>query len=553
MTNVCTANARIEPAEAACLQFGVRELLMRLQEKNAGLTLENGKLTLKAKPGTVPKSLLEAIRNHRDEIVGYLQSLLDRSVEPGDVAAPIPRRKPGCRIPLTHAQLQLWMLSLYAEGDTTYNMPRAYVVEGAFDPAIFKKTIAHVLRRHEILRTTFDDKGVPEQIVHEEYSLPVVEVELRHLPEPERQAELQRLAAADAAAPFDLKTQLPFRASIIRLSDCACGVLLNVHHIAADARSMELVRKEMFAAYDAYKNGLEADSKPLQLQYGDYACWHHELMQRGFIEKQLSYWKRQLAGVPEVHALPLRGPRRAKVQGSGNAFWQTIDAAVAQSVRRLCRSTECTPFMLLQSVFALVVAAYSAQRDVVVGTTITGCTHKELEAMVGLMVNVLVLRSKIDPAQSFADFMRQNMEMILEAYDNQHVPFSMLVIELNPPRSWTHNPFFQLMISWPDKQRGVDHEASDGSIMRPLPKSEFTPKSELEVVIHQDENGLRLRWDYRRDLFDTEQVESMAATLARILSTVANDTSLKISELLAEELDETAWRSSRPKDWAVEA
>ncbi|MBM0106540.1 non-ribosomal peptide synthase/polyketide synthase [Steroidobacter sp. S1-65] len=522
-------------------ELTVQQLLRQLQEKDASLTLENGKLTLKAKPGTVPKSLLDAVRNYREEIVGYLQSLLDRTVDPEHVAAPIPRRRPGARIPLTHAQQQLWILSRYAEADTTYNMPRAYVVEGAFDTSNFKRAIAYVLRRHEILRTTFDygADGVPEQIVHEHYSLPVVEFDLRGLPEPQQQTELQRLAHADASAPFDLETQLPFRVSIIPLSDRACGVLVNVHHIAADARSMELVRKEMFAAYDAYQQGVEPRLQPLQLQYGDYACWHRELMQKEFIEKQLGYWRKQLADLPEVHALPLKGPRQAKVQGSGASFWQHVDADVAQGARQLCRSVECTPFMLLHAVFALVVAAYSARRDVVVGTTITGCTHKELEAMVGLMVNVLVLRSDVDPNQTFVEFMRRNAATILEAYDNQHVPFSMLVSELNPPRSQTHSPLFQLMISWPDKQRGADHEASDGAVMRPMSKGGFTPKNELEIVIHQDDKGLRLRWDYRQDLFDRALVEQMSATLARILKAVTRDATSRVSDLLADEIGET--------------
>ncbi|HEX8685388.1 MAG TPA: condensation domain-containing protein, partial [Pyrinomonadaceae bacterium] len=435
---------------------------------------------------------------------------------------PADRSRP---LPLSYSQRRLWFIDRIDGRSTQYNLPAALRLAGRLDAAALRRAFDALVERHEVLRTTFvEADGEPVQLIHPPRPVPVEEVDLSALPPADREAEVGRLAAAEALKDFDLSRDLMLRAALLHLGDEEHVLLFTQHHIASDGWSLGILVREFSALYAAFTLGRESPLAPLPVQYADYAAWQRDWLRGESLDAQLSYWQRQLAGAPAVHSLPLRGERPA-VQGyEGATHWQRLDAGLMRGLEALCRREGVTLFMLLESAFALLVGRYSHERDVVVGTPMAGRAAREVEGLVGFFINNLVLRSRLTPGETFREYLAGQKRVILDAYAHQHVPFETLVEGLNPERGFGHDPVFQLVFS-------LDENEGGGGLA--LPGLEATPvarrggvqaKVDLEVVVGRGGGGEAfVNWTYRAGLFDAEWVEGFAAGFERLLRGVAEE------------------------------
>ncbi|MGZ3461589.1 MAG: condensation domain-containing protein, partial [Archangium sp.] len=357
---------------------------------------------------------------------------------------PAPRSGP---LPLSFAQQRLWFLDQLEPESPLYNLPAAIRLEGTLDLAALRHGFQELVRRHESLRTTFrSEAGQPLQVISPSLSLPLEVVDLSGLPCEQREAELRRLAQEDAQRPFNLSTGPLLRTHLLRLSDSEHVLLLNLHHIISDGWSTGVLVRELAALYEAHLQGNSAPLPELMVQYADYAVWQRQ-WQSEVLEQQLSYWKQQLAGVPQALELPTDKPRPPVQSYRGAQFPVQLSKDLSEALKAFCQREGVTPFMALLASFQLLLSRYSSQDDVSVGAPIAGRQHAELEGLIGFFVNTLVLRARFAAVSSFRALLHQVRESTLDAFAHQDVPFEKLVEELRPPRDLSRSPLFQVMFA----------------------------------------------------------------------------------------------------------
>ncbi len=360
--------------------------------------------------------------------------------------APIPRRAAAYPVPLSFAQQRLWFLHRLEPSSAVYNMPLAVRLTGVLDKVALDQALRAIIARHEALRTTFlDGDGGPIQVVAPTLDMALPVTDLGAMPEQERETEAHRLATAEARAPFDLARGPVLRAQLLRLADQEHMLLLTVHHIVSDGWSIGVLTKELAAFYDGFVAGTPVTLPALPVQYADYAVWQRRRLQTDVLERQLAYWKQRLAGAPPVLELPTDRPRSAASSRRATNVTVVLPKGLADELKALARREGATLFMTLLTAFKILLARYSGQKDIVVGTPIAGRTHTELEGLIGCFLNTLVLRTDLSGDPTFLELLARVRETAVGAYANQELPFERLVEELQPARSLGHNPIFQIL------------------------------------------------------------------------------------------------------------
>jgi hypothetical protein len=277
------------------------------------------------------------------------------------------------------------------------------------------------------------------------FVLPVED--LSGLEEADREAAVRRRAGEEARRPFDLAAGPLFRAALLRLGAEEHVLLLSMHHIVSDGWSMGVLYRELSALYEAYREGGESPLPELPVQYADYAVWQREQLEGEVLDRQLSYWRERLAGAPELLELPTDRPRPPVQTYRGATVPVELSPELLERLQALGRSEGATLYMTLLGAFQVLLSKYSGSEDVVVGSPIAGRTRKEVEELIGFFVNTLVLRTDLSGDPSFREVLRRAREVTLGAYEHQEVPFERLVAELQPERSLSHSPLFQVMFT----------------------------------------------------------------------------------------------------------
>ena len=388
--------------------------------------------------------------DNRSDPSANRQALLDllfQEEELGEASAQkIPRRQSKEPLQLSFAQQRLWFLDQWEPGSSTYNLTTAVRLTGLLNFAAFERSINEILWRHEALRTTFATvDGQPVQVVAspKAFALPVMS--LQHLPENEREAEARRLVKDERSKPFDLVKGPLFRPTLLQLGEAEHILLLTMHHIVSDGWSMGILSRELTVLYAAFSAGHPSPLPELSIQYGDFAKWQREWLQGEVLERQLSYWKMQLEGIPAVSNLPTDRPRPA-VQGyRGKAQYLELSKELTEGLKALSRKEGVTLFMTLLAAFQTLLYRYTSQEDIVVGSPIANRNRTEIEGLIGFFVNTLVLRTDVSGNPSFRELLGRVRKTALDAYEHQDLPFEKLVEELKPERSLSYSPLFQVM------------------------------------------------------------------------------------------------------------
>ena len=432
------------------------------------------------------------------------------------------------QIPLSFAQQRLWFIDQLEGGSVHYNMPAAIQIGGDFEAELIQQALLQIVNRHQILRTTYRADGDSAvQIIQRISDFPLAVFDLTDLEPAAQRVEVKRLAMADACKPFDLCCDLMLRASWLSLSKSANekqGVLLfNMHHIASDDWSMGLLEKEFFTRYQAIKQNQSEPFSPLTLQYADYAVWQHEHFQGATLEKQLNYWKKQLEGIPQVHSLPLDYPRPEQQSFNGELLKTKFSTTLTNQIKNVCSDNGLTLYMFLQTAYALLLAQYSHSDEVVIGSPSAGRDDPELDQVIGCFVNNIVVRTPIDNRITFAELLQQNKNTILDAFENQAVPYDAIVAELKHQRSLAYSPVHQIRFVLQRQPEQQTSGATDELTLSSVSQQSVHIKFDLILMVNESTNNLEVNWLYNQDLFSQQSISQLAESYQSMLSSVCEN------------------------------
>ncbi|MEX2971726.1 amino acid adenylation domain-containing protein [Streptomyces sp. C184] len=415
-------------------------------------------------------------------------------------------------LPLSFAQRRLWFIHRFEGPSATYNIPVVLRLKGTLDEAALSAAIRDVVLRHESLRTVFleDKEGMPYQHI-----VPAGEVSLdMPVSEPDDLDEAVRQAVGYE---FDLSSEIPVRADLLRAAADEHVLVLLIHHIAGDGGSSAPLARDISAAYAGRLDGTAPAWPELPAQYADYALWQRELLgdesdDRSLVAVQARYWRAELNGVPQPLQLPTDRPRPAVASNRGDTVGFVLDRDLLDAVESLALDRDVTVSMVLQSALAVLLQRLGGGDDLTIGSPIAGRTDEALTDLVGFFVNTWVLRVDLSGRPSFAEVLDRVKGKALAAYDHQDVPFEDLVELLNPERSIAHHPLFQVMFAWQNNPR-ADGELP-GLHVALEPVSTRTAKFDLFFNLAPDGTG---QVEYATDLFDRGTVEAVAARFVRVL------------------------------------
>ncbi|MCC4590196.1 amino acid adenylation domain-containing protein [Xanthomonas campestris pv. cannae] len=445
-------------------------------------------------------------------------------------------------LPLSFAQQSLWFVDLLEGGSPQFNMPSAMRLDGALDVDALQQALDALVERHEVLRTHYRARdGVPMQVVAAPSRLPIAMHDLRRVAVEEHDPRVQALKRDEARRPFDLANGPVLRCTLIRLQDRQAVLLLTLHHIASDGWSNGILARELLAFYTAFAKGEVPSLEALPVQYADYAAWQRQRLHGGILQPQLDYWRRRLADLPALHALPLDFPRPAQQDFAGVACQQALDAPDLARVRAFCQERGITLFVLMHAVFALWMGRLSRERDVVVGIPVAGRVHPDLEGLIGFFVNTLVLRTELDADLRFDALLAQCRTAAVEAYANQDIPFELLVDELKPVRSLSHNPLVQVLLNVfePAQEAAAAPDGLDASALGGQ-ASDSLAKADLTLYVRCVGEGLLFKWSGRRSLFAQASLVRFGDAFRHLLLQAIAAPDAPIADFAL--LDETAQR-----------
>ncbi|MGW6424729.1 non-ribosomal peptide synthase/polyketide synthase [Nocardia sp. NPDC055053] len=458
----------------------------------------------------------------------------------GSRRGPVAGRRPQ-RIPLSPAQQRMWFLHRFDPESAAYHIPVAIRLSGELDTAALRGALGDLIARHETLRTTYPEfDGQATQLVGAPFvpDLAVTAVTPENVP-------AAVVAVLDGG--FDITTEVPVRAALLRVAPTEHVLVLVVHHIAADGWSMGPLTRDLVAAYAARAAGTEPQLPALAVHYADYALWQTEGLGSADdpgapLAHQLAYWTGRLAGLPDVLTLPADRRRPLVASNRGATFTAALDADLHRRIEKLARAQRATPFMVLHAGLAVLLARLSAGTDIVVGTPVAGRGHRELDDIVGMFVNTLVLRANVPSDTRFSALLDEIRTGDLDAFDHADVPFESLVDALNPARSQGYSPLYQVSLAL-QNQRTAAFELP-GLTLSGLTLPDAPIEVDLDFTFVDryaadgTADGLDLELRYATDLFDADTIATLFGMLERVLRAAVTEPGTAVGDLPL--LDDTA-------------
>ena len=433
-------------------------------------------------------------------------------------------------LPLSFAQERLWFLDQYEPNSSVYNLPSALRLKGSLNVEALEQSLNEIVRRHEGLRTTFRAAdGEPVQVIAPSLAVPLSVVDLRETAESEREEESRRFVGEQARRPFDLARGPLFRASLIRLGQDDQILVLTMHHIVSDGWSMGVLYRELSVLYAAFSRGKPSPLPELPIQYADFTAWQRDWLQGEVLERQISYWKKQLEGIPALLNLPTDHPRPAVQSHRGGRQSFVLSRELSRQLKDLSRKEGVTLFMTLLAAFQTLLHRYSGQEDVMVGSPIANRDREEIERLIGFFVNTLVLRTDLSNNPSFREVLKRVREVCLEAYAHQEVPFQKVVESLHPKRDSIRRSLGQVAFAFQNVPR--QPLKLPGLTVTPVRTDLESAKIDLTLFMWETEEGLAGSLNYAADLFDAVTISRMMEHFQTLLSAVVGDPERRLLDL----------------------
>ncbi|QFT53934.1 non-ribosomal peptide synthetase [Microbulbifer sp. THAF38] len=433
----------------------------------------------------------------------------------------LPVSREGAQLPLSFAQQRLWFINELEGAGDQYNMPLGLKLSGQLNITALKKSLSDIVMRHEVLRTVYltNESGIAyQQLLDNVTGLELVEVDFSAYAEDQIPLLVKDYCAVEASKPFDLQNDLMIRACLLKVGHNEHTLLITMHHIATDGWSLGVFIHELGAMYNANVDGRPNLLNPLAIQYADFASWQREWEGSEMLSRQMSFWNKRLENLPQLHSLPLDKVRPEVQTFEGAVHCRQINKRLNEQLNQLSLANDCTLFMTLQTAFALLVSRYSNEQDVVMGTPVANRTQAELSSLIGFFVNTLVLRTDFSDDLSFVDVLKQSKQSILEAFDNQHVPFEMLVEQHQPVRNFSHSPLFQIAFILQNNE--MEELQLPGLNITPIDQEHSVAKYDLSLSMQETELGLTASWEYNTDLFEKSTIERMAESFEILISAI---------------------------------
>jgi len=439
--------------------------------------------------------------------------------------------------PLSYAQQRLWFLDQLEPGSPFYNIFDTLSFDGPLNVRALEQSLNEVVQRHETLRTSFATiDGQPVQVIAPYLSLALPVVDLRQLAQSERDFEADRLFSEESERPFDLTRGPLLRVRLLCLGDAHHVLLLTMHHIISDGWSLGVLSRELRALYEAYSTGRPSPLAELSIQYADFTVWQRKWLQGEVLEAQLAYWREQLAGAPSVLKLPTDRARPSVQNFRGANQWLRLPQPLADALKTLSQRQGGTLFMTLLAAFNVLLYRYTNQQDLVVGSPIAGRNRAETEQLIGFFVNTLVMRTDLSGDPTFIDVLNRIKEVSLGAYAHQDLPFEKLVEVVQPERSLSHHPLFQVMFQLISTE-SANEQDDDGVIDQELIETdelevvEGTSKFDMGLDVFESGGKLTAAIEYSTDLYEHSTIRRVLFHFKNLLQSIVAEPSSRISAL----------------------
>jgi amino acid adenylation domain-containing protein len=472
--------------------------------------------------------LRERIAKLTPEQLALLQKRLDQDVPGSPAARLIPRRGKKGPSALSFAQERLWFLDQFEPQSPVYNITCIERINGVLNRNALEQALNEVVVRHESLHTIFRSvDGIPMQ---EAVSNPRLTVKVIELTDDDGSEDhVRRLLRTEARRPFDLASDLPIRATLVRRNEEEHWLVLVMHHIASDGWSMGVLLREISELYQSACNGEPAQLSELPIQYADFAHWQRQWLRGEVLERQVSYWKKRLDGAPRVLALPTDRPRPAQQTLAGARETLFFSESMTESLRDLARREGSSPFMVMLAALQVLLHRYTGELDVAVGTAIANRTRVELEPLIGFFANTLVLRTDFSGHPSFRQLLKRVRDAALEDYAHQDLPFEILVDAIQPERSLSYSPLFQVMFIFQNTPART--LTMPGANTQALKIDPGTAKFDLTLTL--EDNGARFTgsFEYNTDLFEAATIRRMQRHFQTLLEAVVQKPDEPVSTL----------------------
>ena len=454
----------------------------------------------------------------------------------------VKRSEPGPH-PLSFTQRRIWFLQQFDIESAAYNDPTALHIKGPLNIPVLERTFNEILRRHQVLRMTFQaSKGQPVQSLHpgETLTISVIPLEEWGGNDPGKtnmtKEELVRAFVNwYSSRPFDLSGDMLIRPTILKREAEDFILVVNIHHIVLDGWSKGIMLQELMTLYEAFSEGKPSPLPELPVQYTDYVYWHHEWVQGKLYENQLAYWKKNLAGAPPLLEIPTDFPRPNLPSGGGSLEPFSFTRQKLQALNDLARREEVTFFMLMMAAYNTLLYRYSSQEDILVGTPIAGRHRMELENLIGLFVNTLVIRTDLSGNPTFKTVLGRIRTTALQAYSNQDIPFEKLVEELNPQRNLSITPLFQVMFQL--QNAPMPPAQLSGLTITPIQIDTGYSQVDLSLTLWEENDMMKGTFEYNTDLFNSSSIQRMIGHFQVLLEGILADVHMEITQfpLMTEE------------------
>lgn len=482
----------------------IQQVLSLLYSQGISLVVEDDDLLVGAGPSGIDPATLALIKERKIELIALLHSLRGATHVPAVAGG----RAASYRVPATLAQQRMLFMEELAGGRSYYNMPAAFDIYGPLDRLALSTAFSTLLASHDILRTTYlleDGNYVQHVAAATPFDLPVLGLDMSAI----HDGRLSAALADDAAHCFDLQREGPLRARLVFLGPAHHVLSMNLHHICADGWSARRIFDDLGSAYHAARSGISSPALPKPgPQYADYAQWQAQWLAGPGHERAAAYWRKTLAGAPELHSLPTDFLRPHVQSTDGTTLVQPLGTALSRALEHFAREAGTSAFVVFQSAYAALLARYSGDTDIVFGTAAANRHPLAFLDAIGLFVNTVVLRLNVGDALGFRALVSQAAAVSEGAFRHQQYPFDALVDLLQPVRSAGYSPLVQLMLVMQDRPTGP--LLLDGAEVRQRPQRQPVAKFDLALHVHTDADGFALHWEYNTGLFEAATVERMA-------------------------------------------
>lgn len=520
------------------------DFLSYLKQLDIKLWVDGEQLRCDAPKAVLTPNILTELQERKTEIIQYLCQV---NLSPSSTFKSIQPISRDGELPLSFGQQRLWFIDKLEGESATYNEFFALKIDGHLDIDCLKQSFTEIIQRHEVLRTNFlVNNQSPVQVISSSLTIDVPVVDLQTQEEYEQSALIQKIIDEEQKRPFDLSHDTLLRVKLLQLEQSSYVMLLAMHHIVCDGWSMEIFISEFSAIYEAFSQGKPSPLPPLSLQYADYASWQRQILNSDELTNQLEYWLKQLAGAPPLLEIPTDVPRPSKQTFEGASLRFELNPQLTEKLKRLSQESGVTLYMTLLSAYVILLSRYSGQNDIVIGSPIAGRNRSDIESLIGFFVNTLVLRIQLEGCDNFLELLKKVRCCTLDAYDHQDIPFDLLVEKLQPQRSLSYSPLFQVGFSL--QNTSMEKLDLPGLTLTPLEVEKNTVRNDLILSIEETEAGLIGYWHYNTVLFHTATIERLKEHFLTLVEGIVSNPQQSIAQLplltASEHIQLSAWNQT---------